>query len=868
MRIRKRERLRAFHDKRREQLAIKLAAEQSAKAGKQAAAERAKQEVALLDAQIAEEDAAAEAALRAKGKRKRQVSDSEDEVSAADISLRSSARLTRGRAAKPKPPPSRLSSRLRATRSGVMEDEKKPSVDAEWQAVPPEWLKSEEQEKDEDPDFGAAEIGDESMSEASDIDDVQENEDDVIRSKRRTSTRGNRPSTSARPSASSRRSPRKVQASDSKTALEEELEEELADSDLSELSDLGEEGEERDSDEEILSKANNRTGRYPDSAYNTGPSFDDEDKDLPDGFHRWEAVCDGNARRLPHLTLSFVCLTLQICTNLDEWAAFEDRFPNSTHESEVSLLAFVSERILPGVKADYERREEEKRKKAAAAKRAALKAKAKSEQLSVPATTSSASSVQYIQGGRQRSSRLAKREHVADAERKLREAESPLHYSDGGTRRERDPSEQRVVESDRRAQRARQREEEKRQREEAALLAALSESAAQQDEDGSVVKTEGQDPAGALTNHYAHEELSVMPDTSFPMQTEAGSSSVTLPGIQAFNDVTMEDIPVGAEEVPFESDDYYLDCSVCKRRGMNLDVTAKLVQCDHCDRWEHVVCHRKADERAGLPKRDFDVVDFVCEDCDGLANSSVVIPSAPKRARSDKQMAGAIKGALKRKQKLEQQRLEKVAKDGGSAASPVSTPTVATASATRKRPSRGKAQPAIAEARSDSFDSLPITDAVPEQTNPLSTTAMAFHSGMSSLLHPSTTASMPAAAPAHHQQIPHGDSIPIAYSHLAPEAAFGAQYGYNTNGSGASSGSISVPQQGSIPPQSLPYTVPNVTNGHPPPSYPQYFANPAVASAGIPPFPSVQNGAQYPVAGASQHNMLDPALMQALQQSR
>lgn len=136
------------------------------------------------------------------------------------------------------------------------------------------------------------------------------------------------------------------------------------------------------------------------------------------------------------------------------------------------------------------------------------------------------------------------------------------------------------------------------------------------------------------------------------------------------------------------ADDYFLDCSVCKKRGVNLDPNSKLVACDNCDRWEHVVCHRKAAEKAGLPKRDFDNEDFLCEDCEDLEDS-VILPSAPKRERSDKQKAGAKKGAEKRKAKAAAARAKKTAATGGPApakpakpAKPVNTSTASTSKPT------------------------------------------------------------------------------------------------------------------------------------------------------------------------------------------
>lgn len=86
------------------------------------------------------------------------------------------------------------------------------------------------------------------------------------------------------------------------------------------------------------------------------------------------------------------------------------------------------------------------------------------------------------------------------------------------------------------------------------------------------------------------------------------------------------------------------------------------MQCDTCDRWEHIACHREADKKAGRPRRNFDVEDFHCEDCEGVGHSAIkVIPKASKRERSEAQKVGAAKGAEKRKAKMEERRLERAA---------------------------------------------------------------------------------------------------------------------------------------------------------------------------------------------------------------
>lgn len=146
-----------------------------------------------------------------------------------------------------------------------------------------------------------------------------------------------------------------------------------------------------------------------------------------------------------------------------------------------------------------------------------------------------------------------------------------------------------------------------------------------------------------------------------PPPAPAQSSGPTEPSSGPAQPEAVTEAAVAETEVYDDgAEDYFLDCSVCKKRGLNLDPNSRLVACDNCDRWEHVVCHRKADERAGRPKRDWENDPFLCEDCEGL-EESVILPSAPKRERSEKQKAGAKKGAEKRKAKAAAERAKKTA---------------------------------------------------------------------------------------------------------------------------------------------------------------------------------------------------------------
>ncbi|KAF8896489.1 hypothetical protein BD779DRAFT_1668267 [Infundibulicybe gibba] len=70
--------------------------------------------------------------------------------------------------------------------------------------------------------------------------------------------------------------------------------------------------------------------------------------------------------------------------------------------------------------------------------------------------------------------------------------------------------------------------------------------------------------------------------------------------------------------------DWELDCEICHVRGFNMDDGMPMMSCGHCSKWQHIICHDRADESAGRPKRNWDMVEFVCERCrcSGGSNSS------------------------------------------------------------------------------------------------------------------------------------------------------------------------------------------------------------------------------------------------------
>lgn len=80
-------------------------------------------------------------------------------------------------------------------------------------------------------------------------------------------------------------------------------------------------------------------------------------------------------------------------------------------------------------------------------------------------------------------------------------------------------------------------------------------------------------------------------------------------------------------------EDWELDCEICHRHGVNIvsqlyflrrllsnsmfcqDDGTPMMSCGACARWQHIICHDRADQHVGRPKRDWDVVEFFCQRC-------------------------------------------------------------------------------------------------------------------------------------------------------------------------------------------------------------------------------------------------------------
>ncbi|KDR79058.1 hypothetical protein GALMADRAFT_244816 [Galerina marginata CBS 339.88] len=62
-------------------------------------------------------------------------------------------------------------------------------------------------------------------------------------------------------------------------------------------------------------------------------------------------------------------------------------------------------------------------------------------------------------------------------------------------------------------------------------------------------------------------------------------------------------------------EDWELSCEVCQRYGLNLDDGTPMMSCGRCSKWQHILCHDRADKAAGLPPRNWVSVDFICKTC-------------------------------------------------------------------------------------------------------------------------------------------------------------------------------------------------------------------------------------------------------------
>lgn len=64
-----------------------------------------------------------------------------------------------------------------------------------------------------------------------------------------------------------------------------------------------------------------------------------------------------------------------------------------------------------------------------------------------------------------------------------------------------------------------------------------------------------------------------------------------------------------------QTPNWVLDCEICHKNGINIDDGSPMVSCGVCKRWQHKQCHDLADQRAGRPRRNWEVQQFYCYSC-------------------------------------------------------------------------------------------------------------------------------------------------------------------------------------------------------------------------------------------------------------
>lgn len=395
-----------------------------------------------------------------RGKRKREESEGQEE-STPPVSGRSVPRRAAAAAFASRPserPQRRRSSRYNGMADAANTSSLPAAEEDDWQQIPAEWLKSNAQEMDEDPDFGEGDddddagLGDEDADMDAEDDDLGDldldlDEDDNL------SAIGD---DSQVPSRIRRQSPRKPAIASVKL--------EGGDFGL-DSDDLSAEGASPQPLSGADAKSNRRAsaspppGTFPDAAWTVLQTYSEEEESLPDDFVRYECIC----------------------ANLDDWNAFRSRFTEEpTDPKEVALLRLITENVIPSVKADYEAKRKEKERQIALAKaarkrqriaeakaleKAAAKA-AKEEALQRDSREGSAQALGVPSDGG-----VARRasERISYNERQLFDAV----LSRGGSEA---LSDVKVSETDRRAARLKQREEEKKAREEEEMMKHLREA--------------------------------------------------------------------------------------------------------------------------------------------------------------------------------------------------------------------------------------------------------------------------------------------------------------------------------------------------------------------------------------------------------
>ncbi|CAE6456215.1 unnamed protein product [Rhizoctonia solani] len=312
------------------------------------------------------------------------------------------------------------------------------------------------------------------------------------------------------------------------------------------------------------------------------------------------------SRKRPKVTGTRVSLRLRGSnkkeTDEDEWQSVPDDWLDKEGKSRPSPKAadpFGSDSDLTEVE-ELEREIEEERKKR---EEAQLKVK----------------KLETAVQNRKRSSRLAIKESIVEAQRKEEErraAELELHA------RSRRQEEREKRQQEEMLKREREREEKIRLRE----TRAGRRTGWDGSESGSASPAPEVPSEPPVKIRLRTGKVAGTTPTSSPVETPVSSTPPSAPG---------------SGTTSRADDSWELLCEGCGKQGWNTDDGSRLVKCESCGRWSHTFCHDRADELAGNPKRDWSLTDFTCRACSNTARkagvngvsltkmSNGVVPPAP-----------------------------------------------------------------------------------------------------------------------------------------------------------------------------------------------------------------------------------------------
>ncbi|ODO12102.1 hypothetical protein I350_00888 [Cryptococcus amylolentus CBS 6273] len=249
-----------------------------------------------------------------------------------------------------------------------------------------------------------------------------------------------------------------------------------------------------------------------------------------------------------------------ICITLYDYRTFPLQFASSKHPDEKALYSLLQKSICPPIIELLTAQEVEKQKAA-----------------------------KFI--ARKRSSRIAEKESEREEIERRQKAEREMVERMERTRREEERAKREANAAEyaerSREERLREREERAQAREEAALKKAEEELNAKEKAEKS------------------REERK--------RRREAGEEGSETPEVE--NQPQPQETQQYGRGHRRRADRWEVACEVCRTHGWNIDGDRDMVSCDQCGRWQHVECHDRLDRSVGKVRRNWDQVDFKCQDC-------------------------------------------------------------------------------------------------------------------------------------------------------------------------------------------------------------------------------------------------------------